>query len=132
MLQAAIYARLARDPEQRTTKSGKPMTAVRVAVEVGKDAEDQQTLWCDILAFGRNADELARLSKGAIVSAIGRMTRSTWTDRDGNEREQWALVADGLLSTKTPPPRRSEAAAAYEASRRFQAPPADFDTECPF
>lgn len=145
MMQASIYGRLGADPQERTTKSGKPMTTARVAVEVGKDAEDPQTLWCDILAFGRSAAELAGMTKGDMVGAIGRLTRGTWTAKDGTEREQWSLLADGLMATRAPVADRSEEAAPYRAARphderaaygasaRFQAPPSlPFDDDVPF
>ena len=39
------------------------------------------------------------------MSVSGRLQFSRWTDRDGDEREQWAIVADALVSARTVRPR---------------------------
>ena len=54
-----------------------------------------------VVAFGRLADALAKHAKGETLSASGRFELSRWTDAEGNERESWQLIADGLVSART-------------------------------
>lgn len=112
-MRASIDGRLAFDPDQRLTKSGKTMTRARVAVTVSKPGADpEETLWLDLLAFGPQAERLAGLEKGQIVSAMGPLTRERYTARDGTERESWALIADGLMALTRP--KRTQAEPAFE------------------
>lgn len=126
---ATIYGRCAFDPRQHTTKSGKDMTTARLAVDVtGRDESDQQTMWVDVLAFGRAADDLSRAEKGQFVSAMGKVTRGTFTTKDGTEREQWTLLADGIVTARTgrPGSRKPTGAQAQQQA------PAGFDDRLPF
>ncbi|AVA22489.1 single-stranded DNA-binding protein [Rhizobium sp. NXC24] len=99
MMHAAAYGRLGQDPRSISTQSGKPMAAASMAVAVGE--QDAPPLWISILAFGRVAEDLLRLQKGDMVSASGRVQRSTWTTNDGEKREQLQIVADSLVSSRT-------------------------------
>jgi single-strand DNA-binding protein len=140
MMQATIYGRLAFDPRAVTTRSGTPMTSARVAVDVtAKDAQDPQTLWIDLLAFGAQSEALGQLAKGDMVSAIGRLTRGTYTTRGGETREQYTVIADSLISARTCRPKAGGQAAAdpggraRQASMAVQAPAQpDFDDDIPF
>ncbi len=75
------------------------MAAASIAVAVGE--HDAPPLWISILAFGRVAEDLLRLQKGDMVSASGRIQRSSWTASDGEKREQLQIVADSLISSRT-------------------------------
>jgi single-strand DNA-binding protein len=108
MLIASVYGRLAFDPASRTTKTGKPMCTARVAVEAGSNAETQETLWIDLLAFGTNAEALLALAKGQMVSAVGRLTKGRYTTKDGLEREQFTLLADSLVTARTARPKGTQ------------------------
>lgn len=75
------------------------MTTARLAVDVtGHGADESETLWVDVLAFGANADTLAGCAKGEMLSAMGKLTRGRYTPQDGPERETWTLTADSLLT----------------------------------
>lgn len=104
MLIASIYARLAADPVARTTKTGKPMTTASVAVDVsGRDATGE-TLWVSVLAFGTQADALLRAGKGQMVAAMGRLSRGSYTAKDGARREQWTLLAESVVTARSARP----------------------------
>jgi single-strand DNA-binding protein len=112
-MQAAIYGRLGKDPVATRTANDKDMTRRTVAVEVtAYGAEDEETVWVSVLAFGHQAQALARCAKGDMVSASGRMSLSRWTGQDGGERTGWSMVADSVISAKTvrPAGRRKDAA----------------------
>ncbi len=141
-MHATVYGRCAFDPRQHTTRANKPMTTCRLAVDAtGHNADEQQTLWFDVLAFGRNAESLADVSKGQMVSAMGKVTRSVYTAKTGEEREQLTLLADAIVTARSGRPggrRQSNQSnngpnesANYGASGRMQEPP-PFDDEMVF
>jgi single-strand DNA-binding protein len=141
-MHSSVHGRAAFEPRQHTTKSGNPMTSVRLAVDVtGRDEGDAQTLWVDVLGFGRAADDLARVEKGAMVSAMGKLTRGAYTGKDGTERESWTLLADAVLTARSGRPgsrtgQRSNdrpSDAANRANAAAQAPSGDgFNDPLPF
>ena len=128
MITASIYGRLGREPKEITTKTGKPMAVVSVAVDVSRQ-EEQQTLWLDLVAFGGMAEKLLRHQKADMVSASGRIALNRWTDNDGNERENWQIIADNLVSARTVRPGRRKATPPPAPDA---APPADFDDPIAF
>ena len=106
----AVYGRLGSDPREHVTSKGGAMATASLAVDVpdrsqGAEGGATETLWLRVTAFGRVAESLAQHAKGDPVSASGRLQFSRWTDRDGDEREQWAIVADALVSARTVRPR---------------------------
>jgi single-strand DNA-binding protein len=119
MLQMSCYGRLVGDPRPIETRSGKPMTVARLAVAVPSRDEDG-TFFLGLVAFGSQAERLAALAKGTMLSAIGRAQLSRWTSDQG-EREELQLVVDELITAKSvrpgqprkpakPAPRHTEAA----------------------
>ena len=102
----AVYGRLGSDPREHSTRKGGAMATASLAVDVpdrtqGAEEGATETLWLRVTAFGRQAQDLAWHAKGDPVSVSGRLQFSRWTDRDGDEREQWAIVADALVSART-------------------------------
>jgi single-strand DNA-binding protein len=65
----------------------------------GKDAE--QTLWLDAHGIERAADDLARVEKGRMISAMGRVTRGTFAGKDGPEPEFWTRPADAIITARS-------------------------------
>lgn len=109
-----MHGRLAADPVERQTKAGLPMVTCNVAVDVsGRDSEE--TMWVGLLAFGHAADELLRASKGSMVAAIGKLTKSRYTGKDGAERESWSLLADSILTVASARPGARKPATAEGA-----------------
>lgn len=67
------------------------------------------------------------------VSIYGRLTRGTFTTRESETREQYTLVADALLSARTPRPKTGGGARERNASSAGQAPePPELDDDIPF
>ena len=103
--QAAIYGRLGRDPETRSTATGKTMAVGAVAVDLELRARGQDTSteaeWFNLIAFGRAAETLARHEKGDLVSVAGRLQLSAWTTATGETRRQFQIVADSVVSART-------------------------------
>ena len=139
-IQAAVYGRLGRDPEQRTTKSGRAMAAASIAVDVTGNSEDQETVWFQVLAFGKVAESMMKHSKGDLVSISGRITQSRWAGKDGEERTSLTLMADTVISARTVRPNagrkkadnQPETSGPVEYYQRGGAEDVPFNDEVPF
>ncbi|EKK2770379.1 single-stranded DNA-binding protein [Escherichia coli] len=101
--QIAAYGRLVDDPQVKQTSNGTPMTLARMAVSLPcSQAQDgQATLWLSVLAFGKQADQLAGHEKGNVISVSGVMQVSQWTGQDGGTRQGYQIIADSVISAKT-------------------------------
>ena len=104
MIDASIRGRLGRDPEQRTTRKDTVFVTASIAVSVSRPDQDDDTVWINISAFGKTTDILMRHQSGDLVNIMGRLTRQKWQDRDGNQRENWQLTAEQLVSARTTRP----------------------------
>jgi single-strand DNA-binding protein len=133
---ASIHGRAGQDPTRSTTQNGKDMTRLSIVADVaGWNAEDDESLWVSVLAFGRAAEDLARAGKGQMVTAQGKLTRGHYTGKDGAERESWTLTADAVLvaaSAKPTGKARSQEDGPQRQRTRERAEPAPFDDEIPF
>jgi single-strand DNA-binding protein len=122
-MHATVYGRAACEPRQHTTKTGKDMATCRLAVDAtGYGAEVQQTLWVDVLAFGRNAEALSRVEKGQMVSAMGKVTLSHYTAKDGTDREQFSLLADSIVTARSGRPGGHKPKGNYQRRPEGEAP----------
>ncbi|EOT6651707.1 single-stranded DNA-binding protein [Escherichia coli] len=101
--QIAAYGRLVDDPQVKQTSKGTPMTLARMAVSLPcSQAQDgRATLWLSVLAFGKQADQLAGHEKGNVISVSGTMQISQWTGQNGETRQGYQVIADSVISAKT-------------------------------
>ncbi|EJX5545547.1 single-stranded DNA-binding protein [Escherichia coli] len=101
--QIAAYGRLVDDLQVKQTSKGTPMTLARMAVSLPcSQAQDgQATLWLSVLAFGKQADQLAGHEKGNVISVSGTMQISQWTGQNGETRQGYQVIADSVISAKT-------------------------------
>jgi single stranded DNA-binding protein len=89
MLEAAFTGAIGRDPELKTSASGKKFCSVPVAVGSG-DA----TTWIRVAMFGELAVEFAgQAKKGETVAVEGTLKIGTYTGKDGKERISFDVVA---------------------------------------
>ncbi|ECG8815243.1 single-stranded DNA-binding protein, partial [Salmonella enterica] len=104
--QIAAYGRLVADPQTKTTSKGTSMTMARMAVSLPCSAaqDGQATLWLGVLAFGRQADALAKHQKGDVVSVGGAMQGNQWTGQDGSTQNGYTVIADSVISSRTSRP----------------------------
>jgi single-strand DNA-binding protein len=78
-----LTGRLTADPVLRMTKSGLPVSTIRIAV----NRVDDETTFHNIVVWKATAEAVCKyLKKGRLVEVIGRPQERTWTDKDGNER----------------------------------------------
>ena len=91
--QVILMGRLTRDPEQRTTTTGKVIANFSIAVDRG--GQDDAADFFDITAW-ENLGELVMqyLSKGRRVLVQGRLRQDSWDDKEtGKKRSRVEVTA---------------------------------------
>lgn len=101
--QISAYGRLVADPQTRRTGKGTNMAMARPAVALPCNAADngEVTFWLGVIAFGKQADALAKHHKGDLVSVAGNMQINQWTGQDGGTQQGYQVIADSVLSART-------------------------------
>jgi len=92
-----IVGRLTADPELRQTPNGISVTSFSVAVgrSFTPKGGERQTDFYDVVAWRNNAEFIARyFTKGSAILIEGAMESRQFTDKNGNNRRVWELVAD--------------------------------------
>ena len=106
-----LIGRLTRDPELRTTNSGKNVVDFSIAVTKRIKPSDgsPDADFFRIKAWGQTADYVnSYLTKGRLVAVDGRLETRKWTDQNGTNRESVEVVADNVNGLDRP---RDEAGA---------------------
>ena len=84
--QVILLGRLTRDPEQRTTASGKNVVIFSIAVD--RQSQDDQADFFNITAWDKLGDLVMQyLSKGRRVLIQGRLRQDSWEDKDTGKRQ---------------------------------------------
>ncbi|EGE4648902.1 single-stranded DNA-binding protein [Salmonella enterica subsp. arizonae serovar 41:z4,z23:- str. 01-0089] len=101
--QIAAYGRIAADIQTKTTSNGNNMAFTRMAVSLPcRTAENgEAVMWLGVTAFGKQADALAKHTKGDLVSVSGQLQINQWTGQDGGTHSGYAMVADSVISART-------------------------------
>lgn len=91
-----ITGRLTRDPEVRTTTTGKNVASFTIAVDRRfKGADGVTADFFRVTAWGQPADYAGNyLHKGRLVGVDGRLQQRKYTDSQGASRESIEIVAD--------------------------------------
>ena len=118
MITASCYGRLGADPVARTTASGKEMVTASVCIDVSRSGQGEDAEWINIAAFGAVAQTLSQHQKGDLIAFMGRLTRSRYTGRDGQERASWGVTAEAIVSARTVRPGRRSVSQPLRAQRR--------------
>ena len=101
MIEASLRGRLGKTPVERQTKDGWLWVTASIAVDVARDDRDESVEWFNLAAFGTAAEVLLAHEGGELINAFGRLTRSTYTAKDGTERTSWQLTAGQILSARS-------------------------------
>lgn len=98
-----ITGRLGATPELADTKSGYPITNLRVAVSEYKKAAngedwDEETTWFSVVCFGDLAQNLCKgtIVAGQKVMVTGRMKSRQWETNAGEKATSWEITADDV------------------------------------
>lgn len=94
--QVILMGRLTRDPEQRTTTSGKTIASFSIAVDRG--GQDDQADFFDITAWEKLGELVTQyLSKGRRCLVQGRLRQDSWDDKEtGKKRTRIEVVASDV------------------------------------
>jgi single-strand DNA-binding protein len=91
--QVILMGRLTRDPEVRTTSTGKTIASFSLAVDRG--GQDDQADFFDITAWEKLGELVSQyLSKGRRCLVQGRLRQDSWDDKEtGKKRTKVEVVA---------------------------------------
>lgn len=97
-----LLGNLGADPEVRYTQSGQPVCSLRMATnEVWNDRDgnrQERTEWHSITVWGKTAELCGQyLEKGRQVYVEGRLQSREYTDKEGQSRKVWDVVADRVV-----------------------------------
>ncbi|MBU2025396.1 MAG: single-stranded DNA-binding protein [Patescibacteria group bacterium] len=98
---AIIVGRLTKDPEARTTTSGKSVTSMTVATSSTwndqSGQKQEKTEFHNVVLWGKIAEIAAQyLIKGQEVYIEGRIETRNWEGKDGVKRYQTEIIIGGL------------------------------------
>ena len=86
-----LIGRLTRDPELRSTKSGKPVANMRLAVS--RRDRDAAPVYVDVVAYDALAEICGQhLEKGRQVAVSGRLDYQQW-EHEGSKRSKHEVIA---------------------------------------
>lgn len=139
--QISAYGRLVADPQSRTTANGKQMAMARLAVALPCHTaqNNEATYWLGVVAFGSQANTLAKHHKGDMISVAGNMQLNQWSGQDGVQKEQPQVIADSIISARTSrpggrkttsnPQQSGQPHSAAPGWEHYQQPPFDDEAE---
>ncbi len=94
-----LIGRLGKDPESSAAATGTMISKFTVATNeyFSKNGERQErTEWHNIVAFGRNAENISRfLKKGSMVYIEGRLQTSSWED-NGVRKYRTEIICNNI------------------------------------
>lgn len=98
MNKALLVGRITTKPELRTTSSGIPFTRFSVAINRPFTNNGERTAdFINILVWRKQAENVCNfLDKGSQVAIEGRIQTGSYTDKDGNNRSSFEVVADSV------------------------------------
>lgn len=104
---ATIIGRLTRDPEVRTTPTGKSVASVSVATgRAWTDSNGQkqkESEFHNVVMWGKLADVAGQyLRKGAKMYVEGRIKTRDWTGQDGVKRYRTEIIAENMIMLDGP------------------------------
>ena len=121
--QVILLGRLTRDPEQRTTASGKNVVSFSIAVS--RATQDDQADFFNVTAWEKLGDLVMQyLNKGRRVLVQGRLRQDSWEDKDtGKRQSRIEVVATDVTFLDVPANDNSSSAAsaAPKNSKREEA-----------
>ena len=99
-----LVGRLTRDPELRTTSTGKDVVEFSIAVNKRiKPADGADADFFRVKAWGQTASYVGEyIGRGRLVAVDGRLESRKYTDKEGNTREIVEIVADNVNALDRP------------------------------
>ncbi len=92
-----LVGNLTRDWEIRATKGGLAIGKSSIAVNRRRKDEEEETMFVDVVAFGKTAETLAEYTrKGRLLLVEGRLSLSQWVDKENNRRSKHEVVLESF------------------------------------
>lgn len=93
-----LTGRLTADPELKKTQSGVSVTSFCIAVQRAyKSGEDPITDFINIVAWRHTAEFVNKyFKKGNMIGIEGNIQMRKYTDKDGNNRTVFEVIADNV------------------------------------
>ncbi len=119
--QVILLGRLTRDPEQRTTPSGR--TVVSFSIAVDRTGQDDQADFFDVTAWEKLGELVMQyLSKGRRVLVQGRLRQDSWDDKEtGKRRSRIEVTATDVTFLDAPSSDSANTAAPRNTTNTKQA-----------
>ena len=99
-----LIGRLTRDAELRKSDTGNVRADFNIAINrIGAKEEQQQADFINCRVWGNQAENLAHFtSKGSQIAIEGSLRNDAYTDKDGNTKYAWYVLAQRIeyLGTK--------------------------------
>ena len=96
MNSANLIGRLTRDPELRYTANNFPVCTFSVAID-RRGKEEKKTNYIPVKVLGKAAENCGKyLAKGRLVGVSGQIETDSYTDKDGNKRSTWNVLASAV------------------------------------
>ena len=95
----ALMGRMTADPELKHTPNDVPVTSFAIAVDRSyvKQGGEKQTDFINVVAWRSTAEFVCKyFRKGMLVAVNGSLQSRTYTDKDGNNRKVYEVVADNV------------------------------------
>ena len=95
-----LMGRLTADPELKSTQLGVSVCNFRIAVDrtYTPKGQEKQTDFINIITWLSTAEFVSRyFRKGQLVAVQGSIQTGQYTDRDGNKRTAFDVVADNVF-----------------------------------
>ena len=95
----AVMGRLTRDPELRHTESGVAVCSFTVACDRDYKAEnaEREADFIDVVVWRSTAEFVSKyFVKGRMAVVEGRLQSRKWTDKNGQNRVAWEIIADNV------------------------------------
>lgn len=91
-----IFGRLVRDPEVRSTASGRTVVSFAIACDRGT-GEQKQTSFFDVNAWEKTGELVSKYFKqGSLIGIRGRLNQRRWQTQDGQNRSAVEIIAEEL------------------------------------
>jgi len=112
--QVNLMGRLTRDPELRTTTTGKTIASFSIAVD--RQSADETTDFFDVTCWNNLAEIVSKyVGKGSKVHVSGRLQLDRW-ETDGQKKSKVSVIANDVVFLDSAADNKSRADSAPAAS----------------
>lgn len=142
---AVIMGRLVADPELRYTPNNIAVTTFTLAVDrsFAKAGTERQVDFIDVVAWRQTAEFVCKyFGKGRMIAVHGAIQTRSYTDKDGNKRKAFEIVAtdvnfadskkSGSTGDNSPPPQSETPAQGYSSGSNEDFEEVRSDDDLPF